>query len=87
LIATVVDSSTTVFFSKNLLDIDSEIQNKKQRIQKIEKELEKLQQKLSNENFMKHASEDLIQEVRSNFEEFSNQKQSILQRIEDLLGK
>lgn len=87
LIATVVDSSTTVFFSKNLLDIDSEIQNKKQRIQKIEKELEKLQQKLSNENFMKHASEDLIQEVRSNFEEFSHQKQSILQRIEDLLGK
>lgn len=86
-IATVVDSSTTVFFSKDLLDIDSEIQNKKQRIQKIDKELEKLQQKLSNENFMKHASEDLIQEVQSNFEEFSQQKQAILQRIEDLLGK
>ncbi len=87
LIATVVDSSTTVFFSKDLLDIDSEIQNKKQRIQKIEKELERLQQKLSNENFMKHASENLIQEVRSNFEEFSQQKQAISLRIEDLLGK
>jgi valyl-tRNA synthetase len=86
-IATVVDSSTTVFFSKDLLDIASEIQPKKQRIQKIDKELEKLQQKLSNENFMKHASEDLIQEVQSNFEEFSQQKQAILQRIEDLLGK
>ncbi len=87
MIATVVDSSTTVFFSKNLLDIDSEIHNKKQRIQKIEKELEKLQQKLRYENFMKHASEDLIQEVRSNFEEFYQQKQAIIQRIEDLLGK
>ncbi|MDD4028238.1 MAG: valine--tRNA ligase [Caldisericia bacterium] len=84
LIATIVDSTTTVFFPKDRIDIESEIENKKQRILKIEKELEKLELKRSNENFMKYASEDLVQEVQANYDECLLQKQSILQRITDL---
>ncbi|MCK5847781.1 MAG: valine--tRNA ligase [Caldisericia bacterium] len=83
-IANPVNSKVTIMFPKHLIDIKNEVINKNKKIEKLDKELQKLEIKLSNPNFIDHAPSELIEEVKSEQKEIETKKEFILDRIKVL---
>jgi valyl-tRNA synthetase len=83
-IANSVNSKITILFPKHLIDIKNEIINKNKKIEKLDKELIKLETKLSNPNFIDHAPDELIEEVKTEQNELKTKKEFIINRIKVL---
>jgi valyl-tRNA synthetase len=67
-----------------LIDIEKDILSKKNKFDKLEKELEKLENKLQNQNFMQHAPEHIVQEIQLNCTELKGQLDHLEKRIQYL---
>jgi valyl-tRNA synthetase len=67
-----------------LIDIEKDILSKKTKLDKLEKELEKLENKLQNQNFMEHAPEHIVQEIQLNCTELKGQLDHLEKRIQYL---
>ncbi len=67
-----------------LIDIEKDILSKKTKLDKLEKELEKLENKLQNQNFMEHAPEHIVQEIQLNCTELKGQLNHLEKRIQYL---
>jgi valyl-tRNA synthetase len=67
-----------------LVDIEKDIDLKKKKIDKLHKEIEKIESKLSNQNFIQHAPKHLLEEIQTQDLELKTQLTHLQQRIDDL---
>jgi len=68
----------------NLIDVSSEVQRLKKKVEKLRTDLEKFAKKLEDENFLKNAPEDIVEETREKQRTFLEQIGRIEQIISDL---
>jgi valyl-tRNA synthetase len=69
---------TEVFLSlEGVIDIDDQIQRLEKDLKKAEKEQEKYEKKLKNEKFLSKAPDEIVAEVKFNFEEMTEKVNSI----------
>jgi valyl-tRNA synthetase len=66
---------------KGLLDFDEERKRLRKEIQKIEKELETMGRKLSNEQFLRKAPPEIVEEVRSKMQSMSQKLEKLNQNL------
>ncbi len=64
-IQTVVDEATLVLPIADIIDLDQERARLKKEIEKLEGDIKKIMQKLSNEKFIANAPEEVVEEQRS----------------------
>jgi valyl-tRNA synthetase len=67
-----------------LVDIQKDIELKKKKLDKLQKELEKIDSKINNQNFIQHAPKHLLEEVQAQHQEVNAQITHLHQRIADL---
>lgn len=67
-----------------LIDVSSEVQRLKKKVEKLRTDLEKFAKKLEDENFLKNAPEDIVEETREKQRTFLEQIGRIEQIISDL---
>jgi len=80
-----LDSTLQIILPLNeTINLEKEIEIKKKKQIKIEEEIGKLSKKLTTDDFVNHAPEEVIQEVKANFEELTKQLETIEKRIYDL---
>ncbi len=70
---------------QGLVDVDAERERIQKEIGKVEAELEKVKKKLSNENFVKNAPEEVVAEHRGRVEAFTARYEQ-LRQMQDALG-
>lgn len=69
-----------------LVDIDSEISRLTKKVEKLKFDAEKFAKKLSDENFINNAPEDVVEETREKYRSMMEQIRRIEQIITDLEG-
>jgi valyl-tRNA synthetase len=67
-----------------LVDIEKDILLKQKKIDKLQKEIEKMASKISNQNFIQHAPKHLLEEIQVQDQELKAQLAHLQQRIDDL---
>lgn len=67
-----------------LVDIQKDIELKVKKMEKLQKELEKIEQKINNQNFIQHAPKNLLEEAQTQYQETKAQMSHLQQRITDL---
>ncbi|TVQ82903.1 MAG: valine--tRNA ligase [Micavibrio sp.] len=82
----VLDEATLILPLADVIDIDQERARLKKEIEKVETEIEKIKKKLSNENFLQKAPEDVVEEQKSRLAEAEDALKKLmlaLQQLED----
>ncbi|MDM5199961.1 valine--tRNA ligase [Fictibacillus enclensis] len=69
---------------EGLINLEEEIQRLEKEVEKYNKEVERVQKKLGNEGFMKKAPEKVIEEERAKEKDYSEKREKVLQRIQEL---
>ncbi|WP_409301981.1 valine--tRNA ligase [Peribacillus sp. SCS-155] len=69
---------------QGLINIDEEISRLEKELDKLNKEVERVQKKLSNEGFVKKAPEKVIEEERAKEKDYSEKRDAVLHRINEL---
>jgi len=67
---------------EGFVDIAAQVQRLQKDLQKAQKEFDKYNGKLSNENFIKNAPEDVVAEVKHNASEFAQKIAVIRENIQ-----
>ncbi|MEJ5257429.1 MAG: valine--tRNA ligase [Fervidobacterium sp.] len=67
-----------------LIDVKAEVARLKKKVEKLRTDLEKFAKKLEDENFLKNAPEDIVEETREKQKMFNEQISKIEQIIHDL---
>lgn len=69
---------------EGLINIDEEIKRLRKELEKLDNEVNRVQKKLNNEGFVKKAPESVIEEERQKEKDYSEKRDTVLERIEDL---
>ncbi|MFN3691403.1 MAG: valine--tRNA ligase [Fervidobacterium sp.] len=67
-----------------LIDVNSEVSRLKKKVEKLKNDLEKFARKLEDENFIKNAPEDIVEETKEKHKIFQEQIGRVEQIISDL---
>ncbi|MCB1042743.1 MAG: valine--tRNA ligase [Acidobacteria bacterium] len=67
------------------LDVEAEIEKIDHKLQKMEKEIQGLESRLGNENFVARAPEEVVAKCRADLESLHGQRHTLLQSREDFL--
>ncbi|WP_050615942.1 valine--tRNA ligase [Bacillus testis] len=67
-----------------LINVEEEIKRLEKEVEKLNKEVERVQKKLSNEGFVKKAPEKVIEEERAKEKDYSEKREAVLRRIQEL---
>lgn len=70
-----------------LIDVKSEVARLKKKVEKLRSDMEKFAKKLEDENFLKNAPEDIVEETKEKQRAFQEQIDRINQIISDLEAK
>jgi valyl-tRNA synthetase len=68
----------------SLLDIKAEIERLEQELKSVEKDIDKMEKKLANENFTSKAPQEVVDKERGRLEENKNHHQRIADNISSL---
>ena len=71
---------------EGLIDLDEERKRLEKEIQRINQLLEKINKKLSNEDFLKRAPKEIIQKEQAKRDECSRMAEKLNQNLEEILG-
>jgi len=71
---------------EGLIDLDQERKRLEKEIARINQLLEKINKKLSNEDFLKRAPKDIIQKEQAKRDEYSKMIEKLNQNLEEILG-
>ncbi len=71
---------------EGLIDIDKEIGRLKGELEKLNKEVERVQKKLSNEGFVSKAPEKVVEEERQKEKDYLDKRAKIQERLQELQG-
>jgi len=66
---------------EGLLDIKSEIARLQKESEKIDREIEIVSKKLSNEDFLKNAPSEVVEKERKRYEDFSHRKSKVTENL------
>ncbi len=80
----VLDEATIILPLADVIDIDQERARLKKEIQKVETEIEKIKKKLSNENFLQKAPEDVVEEQKNRKAEAEDAHNKLMQALKQL---
>ncbi|NIK11233.1 valine--tRNA ligase [Alkalibacillus almallahensis] len=80
----VVTGSEIYFPLEGLIDIDEEINRLKEELNKWNSEVERVQKKLANENFVNKAPEEVVQEERDKEKDYLEKQKAVEARIAEL---
>jgi valyl-tRNA synthetase len=69
---------------EGLINVEEEIRRLEKELEKLDKEVERVQKKLSNEGFVKKAPEQVIEEERQKEKDYTEKRDTVRGRIEDL---
>ncbi|MFS0780732.1 valine--tRNA ligase [Bacillus sp. 1P06AnD] len=67
-----------------LINVEEEIKRLEKEVEKLNKEVERVQKKLGNEGFVKKAPEKVIEEERAKEKDYSEKREAVLRRIQEL---
>ncbi|MCK1991717.1 valine--tRNA ligase [Peribacillus muralis] len=67
-----------------LINIDEEVKRLEKELDKLNKEVERVQKKLGNEGFVKKAPASVIEEERAKEKDYSEKRDSVIHRINEL---
>ncbi len=82
---TSVVTGAEIFFPlEGLIDINAEIEKLKAELKKWNEEVERVQKKLANENFVSKAPEHIVQEEREKEKEYVEKQQMVQERLQEL---
>jgi len=70
-----------------LIDVKSEVERLRKKVEKLKSDMEKFAKKLEDENFLKNAPEDIVEETKEKQRLFQEQIARIEQIISDLEAK
>ncbi|WP_188206294.1 valine--tRNA ligase [Alkalibacillus aidingensis] len=80
----VVTGAEIFFPLEGLIDIDAEINRLKGELEKWNQEVDRVQKKLANENFVNKAPEKVVQEERDKEKDYSEKQKLVKERIAEL---
>ncbi|PLT32379.1 valine--tRNA ligase [Bacillus sp. V5-8f] len=69
---------------QGLINIEEEISRLEKELEKLNKEVERVQKKLNNEGFVKKAPEKVIEEERAKEKDYSEKRDTVISRINEL---
>ena len=72
---------------KNFIDFDAEIERNEKLLEKLQGQIQGKQKKLSNENFVARAPEDVVQRERDNLIKLEEEVSSVKKALEALRGQ
>ena len=72
---------------KNFIDVDAEIERNEKLLEKLQGQIQGKQKKLSNENFVARAPEDVVQRERDNLIKLEEEVSSVEKSLEALRGQ
>lgn len=67
-----------------LINVEEEVKRLEKELDKLNKEVERVQKKLGNEGFVKKAPEKVIEEERAKEKDYSEKRDAVIRRIEEL---
>ncbi|WP_042345568.1 valine--tRNA ligase [Bacillus massiliigorillae] len=67
-----------------LINVEEEVKRLEKELDKLNKEVERVQKKLSNEGFVKKAPEKVIEEERAKEKDYSEKRDAVIRRIQEL---
>lgn len=82
----VVSGAEIILPLEGLINIDEEIARLKKEWDKLDKEVERVQKKLSNEGFVKKAPEKVIEEERAKEKDYTEKRAIVEARLNELKG-
>ncbi|WP_243291160.1 valine--tRNA ligase [Bacillus sp. FJAT-47783] len=71
---------------EGLINIDEEVKRLEKELDKWNKEVERVQKKLSNEGFLKKAPQNVVEEERAKEKDYVEKREAVLKRIAELKG-
>lgn len=71
---------------EGVIDLDEQISRLEKDLKKTEKELEKYSKKLNNEKFLANAKEEVVAEVKANFDQFTEKVNSLKESLKNFKG-
>ena len=80
----VVDEATIILPLADVIDMDQERARLKKEIEKVETEIEKIKKKLSNENFLEKAPEEVVAEQKSRQAEAEDAHEKLMLALKQL---
>lgn len=80
----VLDEATIILPLADVIDIDQERARLKKEIEKVETEIEKIKKKLSNENFLEKAPEEVVAEQKSRQAEAEDAHEKLMLALKQL---
>ncbi|WP_279326565.1 valine--tRNA ligase [Bacillus kexueae] len=83
---TVVSGAELFLPLEGLINIDEEIKRLEKELDKWNKEVERVQKKLSNEGFLKKAPQKVVDEERAKEKDYLEKREAVLKRISELKG-
>ncbi|MBI2486820.1 MAG: valine--tRNA ligase [Deltaproteobacteria bacterium] len=83
-VAQVVEDLQIYLPIEGLIDVDKEVERIKREISKIVKDIELSEKKLSNQDFINRAPEEVVEKEKEKFEELSIKKQKMEEVLEKL---
>lgn len=67
-----------------LINVEEEVKRLEKELEKLNKEVERVQKKLGNEGFVKKAPEKVIEEERAKEKDYSEKRDAVVRRIQEL---
>jgi len=83
----VVTGAEIILPLEGLINIDEEVARLKKEYDKLDKEVERVQKKLSNEGFVKKAPEKVIEEEKAKEKDYLEKRSAVEARIKELKGE
>ncbi len=80
----VVTGAEVILPLLGLINVEEEVKRLEKELDKLNKEVERVQKKLSNEGFVKKAPEKVIEEERAKEKDYSEKRDAVIRRIEEL---
>ena len=80
----IIDNVSIAIPLSNLEDMDNELNRLNKELKKIDNDIERLELKLKNKNFLDKAPENVVEDIRIRRQSFNNKKESIIESISRL---
>ncbi|OIK14359.1 valine--tRNA ligase [Bacillus sp. MUM 13] len=80
----VVTGAELILPLQGLINVEEEIKRLEKELDKLNKEVERVQKKLGNEGFVKKAPESVIEEERAKEKDYSEKRDAVIRRIEEM---
>ncbi|MEA3421094.1 MAG: valine--tRNA ligase, partial [Acidobacteriota bacterium] len=80
-----VIGSFAIPVEEGLVNFENERQRLEKELLKVKREIEKIEKRLQNENFLSQAPEDIVKEARDNLHNLEKKKKKLRENLDHIL--